>query len=119
MKVLQPRITTEEFSSQRRKGAKEDPKKTLRLRLRLCAFAGVCFCFVWTAFATQRIPESYGPPEQIATIKDQSVKESSGLVASRTRRGAYWTHNDSGDGPFIYAFDSRGDSLGVFRVTGA
>ena len=33
--------------------------------------------------------------------------------------GAYWTHNDSGDGPFIYAFDNRGDSLGVFRVTGA
>jgi hypothetical protein len=33
--------------------------------------------------------------------------------------GAYWTHNDSGDGPFIYAIDTRGDSLGTFRVTGA
>jgi hypothetical protein len=55
----------------------------------------------------------------IATIKNKSVTESSGLVASRTTPGAYWTHNDSGDGPFIYAFDTRGDSLGVFRVTGA
>ena len=62
---------------------------------------------------------SYGPPEQIATIKDRSISESSGLVASRSTPGAYWTHNDSGDGPFIYAFDSRGDSLRVFRVTGA
>lgn len=62
---------------------------------------------------------SYGPPAILATIKDRSITESSGLVASRSMPGAYWTHNDSGDGPFIYAFDSRGDSLGVFRVTGA
>ena len=63
--------------------------------------------------------ELYGPPTTIATIKDRSITESSGLVASRSTPGAYWTHNDSGDGPFIYAFDSRGDALGVFRVTGA
>jgi hypothetical protein len=31
----------------------------------------------------------------------------------------YWTHNDSGDGPFIYAFDATGESRGVFRVSGA
>ncbi len=62
---------------------------------------------------------SYGPPKQIATINDRSITESSGLVASRAIPGAYWTHNDSGDGPFIYAFDSRGESLGAFRVAGA
>ena len=61
----------------------------------------------------------YGPPTTITTIKDKSISESSGLVASRTMPGAYWTHNDSGDGPFIYAFDTHGDSLGVFRVNGA
>jgi hypothetical protein len=61
----------------------------------------------------------YGQPATIGTIKDKSVTESSGLVASRTTPGAYWTHNDSGDGPFIYAFDTRGDSFGTFRVTGA
>ena len=62
---------------------------------------------------------AYGPPVTVTTIKDKSVSESSGLVASRTNPGAYWTHNDSGDGPFIYAFDTRGDSLGTFRVSGA
>ena len=61
----------------------------------------------------------YGSPTTIATIKNSSINESSGLVASRTTSGAYWTHNDSGDGPFIYAFNGSGASLGVFRVTGA
>ena len=55
----------------------------------------------------------------IATLKDKSISESSGLAASRLTPGAYWTHNDSGDGPFIYSFDTRGDSFGVFRVAGA
>ena len=62
---------------------------------------------------------SYGQPITLATIKDKSISESSGLVASRTTPGAYWTHNDSGDGPFIYAFDTRGESFGTFRVNGA
>jgi hypothetical protein len=62
---------------------------------------------------------SYGQPTTLATIKDKSISESSGLVASRTTPGAYWTHNDSGDGPFIYAFDTRGNSFGAFRVSEA
>jgi hypothetical protein len=62
---------------------------------------------------------AYGQPATLATIKDKSIAESSGLVASRTTPGAYWTHNDSGDGPFIYAFDTHGDSFGTFSVSGA
>jgi hypothetical protein len=61
----------------------------------------------------------YGPPTVVARLKNSSVSESSGLVASRNNREAYWTHNDSGDGPFIYAFDNKGESLGVWRVSGA
>jgi hypothetical protein len=61
----------------------------------------------------------YGPPKVIGSIKNASIKESSGIVASRTARGVYWTHNDSGDGPFIYAIGTEGDSFGVWRVTGA
>ncbi|HKP83627.1 MAG TPA: hypothetical protein VJT69_16460 [Pyrinomonadaceae bacterium] len=71
------------------------------------------------AIPQKQKPAPYGPPATIATIKDKSVSESSGLAASRLTPGAYWTHNDSGDGPFVYAFDTRGDSLGVFRVAGA
>ena len=65
------------------------------------------------------ITGTYGAPSTVATIRSPSVVESSGLVASHNAPGVYWTHNDSGDGPFIYAFDSRGESRGVWRVVGA
>ncbi len=61
----------------------------------------------------------YGPPVKVGTLRNQGVDESSGLVASRANPGVYWTHNDSGDGPFIYAFDETGKSRGVLRVAGA
>lgn len=67
---------------------------------------------------TQSNP-AYLPPRKIADLKDKAIKESSGLAASRTRPGGYWTHNDSGDGPFLYAFDVNGQRLGVWEVTGA
>jgi hypothetical protein len=72
--------------------------------------------------AEQRSPQPngiYGPPERIGVLENRAIDESSGIVASRTTPGMYWTHNDSGDGPFIYAFDDRGHSRGVWRVTGA
>ncbi|QKV94355.1 hypothetical protein HUT19_23500 [Streptomyces sp. NA02950] len=40
-------------------------------------------------------------------IKDPRIAESSGLAASRAHPGVYWTHNDSSDGPYVYAVDSR------------
>jgi hypothetical protein len=40
------------------------------------------------------------------TIKDARITESSGLAASRAHPGIFWTHNDSDDGPYIYAVDS-------------
>jgi hypothetical protein len=54
-----------------------------------------------------------------ATLKDPAVTESSGVVASRANRGVYWTHNDSGDGPVLYAFDGAGRSYGRWTVPGA
>lgn len=62
---------------------------------------------------------TYGPAQIVGQLKDPAIAESSGIVASRTSPGIYWTHNDSGDGPFIYAFDERGNRKGVWRVTGA
>ncbi len=62
---------------------------------------------------------NYGTPVHLANLSDQNISESSGVVASRLNPGIYWTHNDSGDGPFIYAFDRSGKSKGVWRVTRA
>lgn len=47
------------------------------------------------------------------------IDESSGLAVSRTLPGVLWTHNDSGDGPNLYAVDTSGVLLATFRVTGA
>ncbi|MFD8734655.1 WD40 repeat domain-containing protein [Streptomyces sp. NPDC059618] len=53
------------------------------------------------------------------TIKDPRIKESSGLAASRIHPGVYWTHNDSGDGPYLYAVDSRtGRTVATVTMTG-
>jgi hypothetical protein len=55
----------------------------------------------------------------IARLDDASVDESSGLVASRRNPDLFWTHNDSGDEPLIFAFDRQGQRRGVWRVEGA
>lgn len=58
-------------------------------------------------------------PVTLATLADRAVRESSGVVASRRNPGLFWTHNDSGDGPFVYAFDREGRARGTWRVSGA
>jgi hypothetical protein len=50
------------------------------------------------------------------TITDPRITESSGLAASRQHPGIYWTHNDSDDGPYLYAVDS-GTGKTVARIT--
>jgi len=67
--------------------------------------------------ASERAP--YGPPTRIGTLEDRDVEESSGIVASRKNGDHFWTHNDSGDGPYLYAFDRKGRKQGVWRITGA
>src|SRR5688572_7607336 len=56
--------------------------------------------------------------EEIAVLPDE-LRESSGLVISRTQPGVLWSHNDSGDGPSIYAIDMSGRLLAKFRIEGA
>jgi hypothetical protein len=63
--------------------------------------------------------DAYGPPVNLANLEYSSVKESSGVASSERNRGIFWTHNDSGDGPFIYAFDRKGKHRGVWKVAGA
>ena len=101
-----------------KKKSRKDAKAQRKIHisaLRFCALAWVSFLGIDAAQQAR----TYGPPLNVAILKDKSITESSGLVASRLTPGAYWTHNDSGDGPFIYAFNARGAPLGVFHVTGA
>lgn len=61
----------------------------------------------------------YGPPHRLGTLEEREIEESSGIVASRKNADLFWTHNDSGDGPYLYAFDRSGRRRGVWRVAGA
>ncbi|HSE99163.1 MAG TPA: hypothetical protein VLD57_12920 [Blastocatellia bacterium] len=92
----------------------------LLLYISLSSLRGVAggYKAVVTRFATED-GTSYGPATQIARLENMSVKESSGVAASRTQTSILWTHNDSGDGPFIYAFDRQGRHRGVWKVAGA
>lgn len=63
--------------------------------------------------------KKYRDPRRLATLKDNAVIESSGIAASRQDPDVFWTHNDSGDGAFLYAFDKTGKKLGVWKISGA
>ncbi len=54
-----------------------------------------------------------------ATFQSPRLVESSGVAVSRAFPGVLWTHNDSGDGPYVYATDLRGADRGALLIPGA
>ncbi|MGW8695789.1 WD40 repeat domain-containing protein [Streptomyces eurythermus] len=72
--------------------------------------AGVC------ALPASATGTAEGAGDKGFTIKDPRITESSGLAASRQHPGVYWTHNDSDDGPYLYAVDSATGRT-VARIT--
>ena len=54
-----------------------------------------------------------------ATFQSPRLVESSGVAVSHTYPDVLWTHNDSGDGPYLYATDLRGTDRGALLVPGA
>jgi len=54
-----------------------------------------------------------------ATFQSPRLIESSGVAVSHAYPGVLWTHNDSGDGPYLYATDLRGSDRGALLVPGA
>lgn len=67
----------------------------------------------------KQVNSGYDPPVHLANFENRSIVESSGIGASKLNANVFWTHNDSGDGPFLYAFDRQGKNRGVWRVGGA
>jgi hypothetical protein len=61
----------------------------------------------------------YKEPVHLVNLENRSIKESSGIAASRLNSNIFWTHNDSDAGSLIYAFDRKGKHRGVWRVAGA
>src|SRR2546422_263665 len=53
------------------------------------------------------------------TFQSPRLIESSGVAVSHAYPGVLWTHNDSGDGPYVYATDLHGTDRGALLVPGA
>ena len=72
--------------------------------------------------AAAQSPWKPAPPTrlvQLGTFADTALTEASAAAASRTQPGVIWTLNDSGNAPWLFAFDTAGGALGTFRVAGA
>src|SRR6266853_6234743 len=54
-----------------------------------------------------------------AAFQSPRLVESSGVAVSRAYPDVLWTHNDSGDRPYLYATDLRGTDRGALLVPGA
>lgn len=61
----------------------------------------------------------FDAPRLAGKIVAPEIRESSGLAASQCHENVLWTHNDSGDGAYIYAIDTTAKLLGVWSVSGA
>ena len=48
-----------------------------------------------------------------------SLKEVSGIAASRHSPGVLWAHNDAGDSARVFAMTTSGTHLGIYNLTGA
>jgi hypothetical protein len=54
-------------------------------------------------------------PKRLFTIRDERIKESSGLAKSVKHDGTYYTVNDSGDTARVFAIDTTGKVKAVLR----
>lgn len=51
-------------------------------------------------------------------IENDKIDEASGVASSTKNVGILWTHNDSGGESRIYAFDTLGNDIGIFNISG-
>jgi hypothetical protein len=56
---------------------------------------------------------------RVATLEDTRIKESSGLTPSQVESGVFWTLNDSGGEPCVFAIDIHGHTRAKARLAGA
>jgi len=61
----------------------------------------------------------FAAPVKTGSIVDTALNEASGIAVSKCQPGVLWSHNDSGDDAFIYAFKDTGDKLGTWKIPNA
>lgn len=103
-------------------------RKTLRMRSLIplsfvsCLAAFACLGFQCKpAGEPDKRPElpTVGEPKALGEIKDERVRESSGIAPSRKDEGYYFTHNDSGDSARIFKFNLEGKVSRSYTISNA
>ena len=64
-------------------------------------------------------PGSYAPASRVCALADARITESSGLASSSRSDEVFFTHNDSGDEPRVFAVGRNGETLTTLTVPGA
>ena len=85
----------------------------------VCSVSLACGSIASNSVAQSPKVAEYEAPVRVGVLRSPTLKEASGIAASKCQPNLYWTHNDSGDGPLLYAIDGTGVQLGVWRVSGA
>jgi len=71
------------------------------------------------SYAVRPANDLFSPPEVVGKISNPEIVEASGLTESKCQPDVFWTHNDSGHDPVIYAISRSGSDLGSWRVKDA
>jgi len=61
----------------------------------------------------------FGERVDMGLIEYDAIDEASGIAASRKNNDVLWTHNDSGGMNRIFAVNTKGEHLGIFKINGA
>lgn len=62
------------------------------------------------------VPATQPAFEMVGRIEAPEIRESSGVAASRRFPGVFWTHNDSGNAPALFAMTREGKLIQRFTV---
>jgi len=84
-------------------------------------FAGILLSLASLSFSCASYAKSaeFLSGRPMGKIQSDSLREISGIAASRRNPGVLYVHNDSGEGARIYAIDEKAQLLGVYNIEGA
>ena len=61
---------------------------------------------------------NFSDQQDLGLLEFDDIDEASGIVASRMNQDVFYTLNDSGGEPAVYAFNSVGEHLGIYTIDG-
>lgn len=83
----------------------------------LILFIALAALFFINTVIAQDSPE-FGDRIDMGLIESDDIVEASGLVTSRKNDHVLWSHNDRNNQNRIFALNSRGTHLGIYRIDG-